>query len=226
MTKSVSTPEGVPRLFDLVKVRDERMKLAFFAALRNTVVAKDLDQATRIAYGKNNEFWRVVTLDGALFEQSGTMSGGGSKPKGGKMGTSIRATNVSGEAVATAEKELSGLTDKLNAIRQRMVDAVKRYQAAEKTIAALDMELAKSQKEVDSLNSQHSYIEKQLGSLEAASKPQENELDRLKELKKIISAEEREINRLTDGSKKLKEKVGFELPNVSNFKFLCKFCVA
>jgi hypothetical protein len=80
--------------------------------------------------------------------------------------------------------------------------------------------------QVDSLNSQHSYIEKQLGSLEAASKPQENELDRLKELKKIISAEEREINRLTDGSKKLKEKVGFKLPNVCNFKFLCKFGVA
>ncbi|GAU42832.1 hypothetical protein TSUD_185900 [Trifolium subterraneum] len=216
MKKSVSTPEGVPRLFDLVKVQDERMKLAFFAALRNTVVAKDLDQATHIAYGKNNEFWRVVTLDGALFEQSGTMSGGGSKPKGGKMGTSIRATNVSGEAVAIAEKELSGLTDKLNAIRQRMVDAVKRYQAAEKTIAALDMELAKSQKEVDSLNSQHSYIEKQLGSLEAASKPQENELDRLKELKKIISAEEREINRLTEGSKKLKEKVSELQRNIEN----------
>ncbi|KAH1225495.1 Structural maintenance of chromosomes protein 4 [Glycine max] len=44
LKKNVSTPEGVPRLFDLVKVQDERMKLAFFAALRNTVVAKDLDQ--------------------------------------------------------------------------------------------------------------------------------------------------------------------------------------
>ncbi|AET03555.2 putative structural maintenance of chromosomes protein [Medicago truncatula] len=207
MKKSVSTPEGVPRLFDLVKVRDERMKLAFFAALRNTVVAKDLDQASRIAYGGNNEFRRVVTLGGALFEKSGTMSGGGSTPKGGKMGTSIRATNVSGEAVASAESELSGLTDKLNKIRQRMMDAVKVYQEAEKKIAAWEMELAKSQKEVDSLNSQHSYIEKQLGSLEVASNPQENELDRLKELMKIISAEEREINRLTDGSKKLKEKV-------------------
>jgi structural maintenance of chromosome 4 len=46
MKKSVTTPEGVPRLFDLVKVQDERMKLAFFAALRNTVVAKDLDQVS------------------------------------------------------------------------------------------------------------------------------------------------------------------------------------
>lgn len=41
--------------------------------------------------------------------------------------------------------------------------------------------------------------------------PQEDELDRMKELKKIVSAEEREINRLNNGSKQLKEKVGLEL---------------
>lgn len=40
----VKTPEGVPRLFDLVAVKDEKLKLAFFATLGNTVVAKDLDQ--------------------------------------------------------------------------------------------------------------------------------------------------------------------------------------
>lgn len=44
LKENVSTPEGVQRLFDLIKVQDERMKLAFFAALGNTVVAKDLDQ--------------------------------------------------------------------------------------------------------------------------------------------------------------------------------------
>jgi len=69
-------------------------------------------------------------------------------PKGGKMGSSIRATNVSGEDVASAEGELSGLTVKLNEIRQGMMDAVKQYQVAEKRIAAFKMELAKSQKEV------------------------------------------------------------------------------
>lgn len=44
LKENVGTPEGVPRLFDLIKVRDERMKLAFYAALGNTVVVKDLDQ--------------------------------------------------------------------------------------------------------------------------------------------------------------------------------------
>lgn len=64
------------------------------------------------------------------------------------MGTSIRATSVSTEAVANAEKELSGLANKLNDIRERIADAVRRYQASEKAIGSLEMELAKSQKEV------------------------------------------------------------------------------
>ncbi|KAF7802987.1 structural maintenance of chromosomes protein 4 [Senna tora] len=216
LKQNVSTPEGVPRLFDLVKVRDERMKLAFFAALGNTVVANDLDQATRIAYGRNNDFRRVVTLDGALFEKSGTMSGGGSKPRGGKMGTSIRESSVSVEAVANAERELSGMADTLNGIRQRIVDAVRQYQASEKAVAALEMELAKCQKEVDSLNSQHSYIEKQLASLEAASKPKKDELRRLEQLKKIISAEELEVKKLIDGSKQLKEEALKLQRNIEN----------
>ncbi|CDP02233.1 unnamed protein product [Coffea canephora] len=206
LKEKVSTPEGVPRLFDLITVQDERMKLAFFAALGNTVVAKDIDQATRIAYGRNREFRRVVTLDGALFEKSGTMSGGGSKPRGGKMGTAIRATSVSAEVIADAEKELSMHVEGLNHLRQTIADAAKHYLASEKSVSHLEIELAKSQQEVDSLKSQLSDLEKQLESLKLASFPRKDEVDRLGELKKIISAEENEIDRLTQGSKKLKEK--------------------
>lgn len=206
LNQAVKTPEGVPRLFDLIKVRDERMKPAFFAALGNTVVAKDIDQATRIAYGGSKEFRRVVSLDGALFEKSGTMSGGGGKPRGGKMGTSIRAASVSAEVIGEAENELSRLVESLNILRQRAADAGKQYLAAEKSIPSLDMDLAKCQKEIESLKSQHSDLEKQLYSLKVASEPKKDEVDRLQELKEIVAVEEKEIERLTNGSKKLKEK--------------------
>ena len=71
--------------------------------------------------------------------------------------------------------------------------------------------------QIDSLNTQHSYLEKQHDSLEAASQPKEEELNRLEELKNIISAEEKEINKLIKGSKKLKDKGG------ENFDSLCCF---
>ena len=43
-------------------MREERVKLAFYFALRDTVVADSLDQASRIAYGKDRRWGRVVTI--------------------------------------------------------------------------------------------------------------------------------------------------------------------
>lgn len=45
---ALGRPENVPRLFDLVKPKDDKFLTAFYFALRDTLVAKDLDQATRI----------------------------------------------------------------------------------------------------------------------------------------------------------------------------------
>lgn len=61
--------------------------------------------------------------------------------------------------------------------------------------------------QIESLKSQHSDLEKQLDSLKVASEPRKDETDRLQELKEFIAAEEKEIERLTEGSKKLKDKV-------------------
>ncbi|CAL9187640.1 unnamed protein product [Musa hybrid cultivar] len=211
----VKTPESVPRLFDLVTVKDEKLKLAFFAALGNTVVAEDLDQATRIAYGRDQEFWRVVTLEGALFEKSGTMSGGGSRPLGGKMGTSIRES-ISGDDAANAEEELLQLVGQLNSLRQRISDCVKRYRGCEKAEAHLEMELAKTNKEVDSLNEHHRYVIKQLESLKVASKPKKDELNRLKELADVISAEQSELEKLVQCSSTLKERAAILQKKIEN----------
>lgn len=76
------------------------------------------------------------------------MSGGGGKSRGGRMGTSIRATGVSGEVVVNAEKELSKIVDMLSNIREKIGNAVRQYRAAENEVSLLEMELAKSQREV------------------------------------------------------------------------------
>ncbi|KAJ3680908.1 hypothetical protein LUZ60_015397 [Juncus effusus] len=205
--ETVQTPEGVPRLFDLVKVKDPRFKTAFFAALRNTVVASDIDQAARIAYGSNNqEFRRVVTLQGALFETSGAMTGGGGRPKGGKMGSSIKASSVSLEAVEKARQQLDELARELRELRQSGAEAKRRCEAAEAGVGRLQMELAKCEKEVESLNEEYNYNAKRIDSLRVASEPKEDELERIEELERIISDEKKEIEKLTKCSSKLKDK--------------------
>ncbi|XP_011385536.1 structural maintenance of chromosomes protein 4-like [Pteropus vampyrus] len=96
MTK-IQTPENTPRLFDLVKVKDEEIRQAFYFAY-GILVADNLDQATRVAYQKDRR-WRVVTLQGQIIEQSGTMTGGGSKVMRGRMGSSV--VEISEEEVST-----------------------------------------------------------------------------------------------------------------------------
>lgn len=63
-----TTAAGVPRLFDLVRPAHPSLAVAFYYGLRNTLVAADLEQASRIAYGKDRRWGRVVTLEvrGAL----------------------------------------------------------------------------------------------------------------------------------------------------------------
>jgi hypothetical protein len=46
--KPLATP--LPRLFDLVRRREPRLDVAFFFALRNTLVAPDIEAATATAY--------------------------------------------------------------------------------------------------------------------------------------------------------------------------------
>lgn len=53
---------GAPRLYDLIKVKDETLRPAFYFAMGNTVVTSDLEQALRIAYGSDTRFRRVVTM--------------------------------------------------------------------------------------------------------------------------------------------------------------------
>lgn len=66
-------PEKCQRLFDLVKIEDltnYRLRAAFYYAMRDTLVAKDLEQADRVGNFKHERF-RVVSLDGKIVEPSG-----------------------------------------------------------------------------------------------------------------------------------------------------------
>lgn len=64
--EKIRTPENVHRLFDLIKVEDQRVLPAFYYAIQNTLVADSLDQATRIAYGAQR--YRVVTLKVKIYK--------------------------------------------------------------------------------------------------------------------------------------------------------------
>lgn len=119
--RSVEYPENVPRLYDLIRVKDERVKPAFYHGVRETLVATDLDQATRIGYGRVR--YRIITLKGDLIEPAGTMSGGGKTCLRGKMGrnvtTDTSGSEVSARDIALMEEKMQKLNEECSQLRQR-----------------------------------------------------------------------------------------------------------
>lgn len=82
--RAVDTPESAPRLFDLITPSNFDITPALYLGIGNTLVAPDLETATRWAYDFDKR-WRVVTIDGSLIEISGTMQGGGNSVRRGGM---------------------------------------------------------------------------------------------------------------------------------------------
>lgn len=200
---------GVKRLFDLVKCKDEGLKVAFYYALRDTLVAADLEQASRIAYGRDRNWRRVVTmkvhsgwrwrgigrgresgcllhagcmavasggccacakaarpgcacpltshdgthhthhtLQGEMINESGTMTGGGGKPRGGRMCLGSAAPKAADPRAAAAElqaaeEELAASQDALRVARDVLSDAAQEAKVAERALGDLETAIPK-----------------------------------------------------------------------------------
>lgn len=148
----INTPDNAPRLFDLIKT-DEKYLQAFYQALGNTLVASDLSQANKIAYGATR--YRVVTLDGQLIDKSGTMSGGGSKPNKGGMNSERSNDEVSTQLLESITndiqtknfkiKELEGEVESMNSAVSEIRDKIHTCKRREKTI---QLEIDSLEKEI------------------------------------------------------------------------------
>ena len=143
----ISTPEDVPRLFDLVKPKDDKFAPAFYSVMQNTIVARDLEQANRIAYGVKR--WRVVTLDGQLIDVSGTMSGGGTRVAKGAMSSKLVA-ETSKEQVQQLELDRDELEKQFAAFEAKQRELEGMLVEKQEEIPRLDTLIQKTQLEIDS----------------------------------------------------------------------------
>jgi structural maintenance of chromosome 4 len=139
--RSISTPENVPRLFDLVKPKEPRFAHAFYKALRDTLVTQDLAQANRIAFGGRR--WRVVTLAGELIDSSGTMSGGGSKPRGGGMSSKLAADAVAPDVLRKYEQDSEAAAAQLTSATDELRTAEAELDAVAKSGPQINLEIDK-----------------------------------------------------------------------------------
>jgi structural maintenance of chromosome 4 len=201
---TVFTPESVPRLFDLVKPKDSKFAPAFYSVMQNTLVAKDLEQANRIAYGARR--WRVVTLDGQLIDTSGTMSGGGTRVARGAM-SSKQVADTSKDQVARLEGDLEEMERKFQAFqeKQRHIEASMREKSEE--IPRVETKIQKILIEIESANRSLADAQRRVKELSAAHKPSKTDANKAAALEKQISSLEEEIKDLREQKGGIEEEI-------------------
>lgn len=156
----IQTPENVHRLYDLIKVQDERVKTAFYYALKDTLVANDLEQASRIAYGRQR--FRVVTLKGDLIETSGTMSGGGNRVSRGRMGQSVAVAIVDPRELNRLEEVVVKMEQRVKELRQRQTTLTTKIAELQPVVGEMQVDLEKFTNELKNLRTQQPNLQRQI----------------------------------------------------------------
>ncbi|KAG5979423.1 hypothetical protein E4U55_005184 [Claviceps digitariae] len=188
----LQTPENVPRLFDLVKAK-EKFRPAFYHAMQDTLVASDLAQANRIAYGAKR--WRVVTLAGELIDKSGTMSGGGSTVKKGLMSSKIVADTTK-EHVAKLEEERDKWEGTLQELHEYQRECEGNLKGLNTKIPELETTMQKIRLDIESSTRNLSDIKKRIKEVSLEHQPSASDSTRVAALERDISKLNAEIEQL------------------------------
>ncbi|XP_030071889.1 structural maintenance of chromosomes protein 4 isoform X2 [Microcaecilia unicolor] len=201
----IQTPENIPRLFDLVKVKDEKIRPAFYFALRDTLVANNLDQAARVAFQKERR-WRVVTLQGQIIEQSGTMTGGGGKVMKGRMGSSV-VTDVSEAELNMMELKLRMDSEKATQYQEGKVQLEEVVAKLRQNIRDMKNTLEKYSASIQSLSEQEVHLKIQVKELESnviAVAPDKN---KQKQMEKALDTFRKEHEKVAEKAGKVEAEV-------------------
>ncbi|NXT50806.1 SMC4 protein, partial [Pluvianellus socialis] len=203
--QKIPTPENTPRLFDLVKVDDEKVRLAFYFALRDTLVAKNLDEATRVAFQKDKR-WRVVTLQGQIIEQSGTMTGGGNKIRKGRMGSSV-VMDVSEEEVSKMESQLQKDSKRAVQCEEEKLQLEEAIRKLHQDVREMKNTLEKYTASIQNLSEQEIHLETQVKELEANVIAAAPDKTKQKELEKTLNSYKKDYDCVAEEAGKMEAEV-------------------
>ncbi|KAB8659334.1 hypothetical protein FH972_026223 [Carpinus fangiana] len=201
---TIETPENVPRLFDLVKSKDDRFKPAFYNVMQNTLVAQSLEQANRIAYGAKR--WRVVTLDGQLIDKSGTMSGGGTRVAKGAMSSKL-VSEASKEQVAKLQLEQEAEEQHMQNFQSEMQALSESVKGAQDSLPRLTTQLQKLQLEIESIDRNLADCLRRRDELISKNQPDKADQGRVSGLQETIVEAENDIGCLQENTTSIEAEI-------------------
>jgi len=208
----VETPEGAPRLFDLITPTNFTATPALFLGVGNTLVSSDLETATHWAFDFNKR-WRVVTLDGNLIESSGTMQGGGNQVKRGGMKLNGRSQHTSTSNLQTQEDsdkleiEVKAAQEKLKKCRDMRTDLRDELRKLNKHVKELSVNIPKLNLQVISCDNTRSELTKIIPELREQCVLSVSDEQKLAELKAKVSKAKCDMATCTLKASKMESEV-------------------
>ncbi|CAN0095057.1 unnamed protein product, partial [Laminaria digitata] len=139
-----------------------RFRPAFYLALRDTLVAPDLETAVATAYVNGRCMHRIVTKEGQLIERSGTMTGGGNTTKRGAI--KIAGGGRGGGASSAAGGGVSGGVGIVSAARAEELAAEARR--AEGVVRTARLEKKEAEGKVKKLEARGKHLQTLIPKLE------------------------------------------------------------
>ncbi|KEY73821.1 hypothetical protein S7711_03119 [Stachybotrys chartarum IBT 7711] len=200
----IQTPENAPRLFDLVQAKEDKFRPAFYHAMQDTLVANDLAQANRIAYGAKR--WRVVTLAGELIDKSGTMSGGGTTVKKGLMSSKLVADTTK-EQVDKLEQDRDSWETKFKEFQDYQRECETRLKELDNLIPSLETKMQKINLEVESATRNLADVQRRIKEVSKEHQPSVSENSRIAVLQKEITKLTKEVEKLHGETSSVEEEI-------------------
>ncbi|PCH34299.1 RecF/RecN/SMC protein [Wolfiporia cocos MD-104 SS10] len=201
------TPENVPRLFDLIKPKEPRFAAAFLKGVGSTLVANNLDQANRIAFGGGGRRWRVVTLAGQLIDSSGTMSGGGTHVARGGMSSKLQADAVAPEVLRRYEQESEEAARELERVQQQLRQLEADLEGVSRSGPQFDLSIEKVQLDINNGTKRIAEAEKRVRDLKSQTKPDAGDVARISALEKDLAASTHELERLQEKTSAIEREI-------------------
>ncbi|KAF9433475.1 hypothetical protein BGZ76_009410 [Entomortierella beljakovae] len=201
----IQTPENVPRLFDLVRPADPKFAPAFYSVMQDTLVADDLKQANRIAYGRQR--WRVVTLDGQLIDKSGTMTGGGTRVMRGAMSSTLSTGEYTAEAIAQLEHERDQAEADYRFLQQEKQSLERELNSTVINVPKMEMRLSMFKMDVGAAQKRIAESEKRVEVLKNEAEPKPADVTKMKQLAKKATELRAEVTAIKKNAQSIEEKI-------------------
>uniref|UniRef100_A0A0N4ZLJ8 Structural maintenance of chromosomes protein n=1 Tax=Parastrongyloides trichosuri TaxID=131310 RepID=A0A0N4ZLJ8_PARTI len=162
-------PCGALRAFDLLYIPEDDIKKCFYHVFQESLTVEIIDDIEPLKNALKGNFQRIVTLDGAIAEGSGKISGGG-KPFQGAIGIKTYISNMASEEqrkeckedIKNYEEKIKRLQNEIKKLYDENIILKDKIKLKNVCIQEYDMKMTSLQSSIKSYSKLREILEEKL----------------------------------------------------------------